>query len=666
MDKSPANTPAILLTSGTLIVSNADQFLAFNVTVSNNTLVKLGGVANPTNSLTGSINAKTGQLNVTFGNGIGKATTAGVGAMLQNSNTGAGYFVTRTNAGLIILLNNRSTFPPVIFQPPVSQAFAAGATNSFSVGATGSAPLSYQWVMDQANLANGGNISGATNSQLIIGPEVLSDAGSYAVIVSNAFGSATSSVVILTIPAPTVAIKSPGSTATSPALTIQGTASGKYGIADVQWRLNGGAWSSATTTNHWTNWFVSVTLQAGTNIFQAYSVDPIGNHSTTNGVTVFYTTQSPLTLRTNGFGKISGNFSGTNLVVGRNYTVTAVPNSGNLFSNWTGTITATNNPLTFLMMSNMTLTANFVTNSFLRAVGTYNGLFYDSINGVGAQSSGLLGNLTVGSPGTYSGKLYIGGTNYAVSGNFDVAGNASSQIARAANLGPLSLAMHLDWDAVPPQISGTVQGTNGGAWSAELTNELAATGLPSAEYTMLIPPGTNAPTNSPGGDGYALMTNHLGTITVTGALADGASFSQSIAESTNKLMAFYATPYTNGGLLLGWLDVSGGAPAGTLSWIRPAAAGGLYPGGYTNFVTVQSSAWTNLGPTTPALSLSHGAQLSASGKFSHRPAQLLRGADDKQHFHARAILVSAAAAVSSQSDQFAERFCRSQDRPVEH
>ena len=55
------------------------------------------------------------------------------------------------------------------------------------------------------------------------------------------------------------------------------------------------------------------------------------------------------------------------------------------------------------------------------------------------------------------------------------------------------------------------------------------------------------------------------------------------------------------GLLLGWLDLSGGAPAGNLTWIRPAAAGGLFTNGYTNVVTVQSSAWTNPGARTSAL-----------------------------------------------------------------
>jgi hypothetical protein len=510
-------------------------------------------------------------------------------------------------------------FPPAIFQQPASQNFAPNAACLFTVAAGGSSPLTYQWVMDGTNLINGGNISGATNSQLTIGPAVLSDAGSYSVVVANAFGSATSAVATLTVPAPTLTLKSPGLSVSVASLTVQGTASGKFGVTNVQCQLNGGGWISATTANQWTNWSALVGLQPGTNFFQAYSVDPLGHPSATNSVTVFYVTKSPLTLLTNGFGTISRGFSGTNLTVGTNYSVTAVPKPNNLFSNWTGTITATNNPLKFLMVSNMTLTANFVTNSFLRAVGTYNGLFYVT-GAVGAESSGLLGGLTVGKLGAYSGKLYIGGTNYGVSGNFDLAGDASNQITRAANLGPVSLAMHLNWNSTPPQIAGTVQGTNGGAWTAELTNELAGSNLPSAEYTLLIPPGTNAPTNSPGGYGYALITNHLGTVTVTkGALADGAGFGQTIAESENLRLAFYATPYTNGGLLLGWLDLGSGAPAGSLTWICPTSAGGLYPNGYTNVVAVQSSAWTNLGTGTNAISLPTGGTLDVSGGFLAAP-----------------------------------------------
>jgi plastocyanin len=98
----PARTPAITLAAGQLEVSNASLLIDFNEAVSNNdAVVKIPG--GPTNSLTGSINPKSGLLKVTFGNGSGKSTTTGVGVVLQDQNTGAGFFVTKTNAGALNL-----------------------------------------------------------------------------------------------------------------------------------------------------------------------------------------------------------------------------------------------------------------------------------------------------------------------------------------------------------------------------------------------------------------------------------------------------------------------------------------------------------------------------------------------------------------------------------
>jgi uncharacterized repeat protein (TIGR03803 family) len=537
-------------------------------------------------------------------------------ALIQGSN--GNFYGTTTSGGangagnVFVLLG----FPAAIFQQPSSVNFATKGTARFSVVATGSAPFGYQWQFDGTNLSS--EVSGATNSQLTIEPEVLADAGSYSVVVTNAYGAVTSSVVTLTVPAPTLTITSPksGATVTSATLVVNGAASDKYGVTNVLYQLDGGTnWTPATSANSWTNWSATVNLQAGTNVFKAYSVDPLGNHSATQSIVVFFLVQSPLSLTTNGFGTVQRSFTGSTLDVGKNYTVTAKPAVNNLFSNWTGSITTTNNPLTFLMESNMTLTANFVTNSFLYAAGTYNGLFFVN-NDVGAQSSGMLKNLTVGKLGAYSGALFIGGSNYSISGAFNVSGNASNQIARAAGLGSLSLVMNLNWETKPPQVTGTVSGKNGGAWTASLLAEEAGSGLGSAEYTLLIPPGTNAPLDSPIGDGYAVITNHNGTATLTGALADGTAFSESVAESESGYLAVYVSPYTNGGLLLGWLALTNGTPVGSLTWIKPASASGLYPGGFTNVVTVQSSIWKDelhIGP-----SLTPGP-LDVSGAFLATP-----------------------------------------------
>jgi hypothetical protein len=59
---------------------------------------KLSGPAKPLN---GSIAPKTGLLKVTFGSGASKTT--GYGVILLNGTNGGGYFLTKTNAGAVIL-----------------------------------------------------------------------------------------------------------------------------------------------------------------------------------------------------------------------------------------------------------------------------------------------------------------------------------------------------------------------------------------------------------------------------------------------------------------------------------------------------------------------------------------------------------------------------------
>jgi hypothetical protein len=87
---------------------------------------------------------------------------------------------------------------PRIIQPPVSLEVAAGSNATFSVVATGTAPLSYQW-----NL-NGTAVSGATSSTLTLNNVQTTNAGSYTVVVTNAADSVTSEVATLTVipPAP--------------------------------------------------------------------------------------------------------------------------------------------------------------------------------------------------------------------------------------------------------------------------------------------------------------------------------------------------------------------------------------------------------------------------------------------------------------------------------
>ena len=86
--------------------------------------------------------------------------------------------------------------PPVIATQPQSLTVDPGTNATFSVSATNTAPLSYQWRKD------GAKIPGATNSTLTISNVQSSDAGAYSVVVSGDGGSVNSRQATLTVTGP--------------------------------------------------------------------------------------------------------------------------------------------------------------------------------------------------------------------------------------------------------------------------------------------------------------------------------------------------------------------------------------------------------------------------------------------------------------------------------
>ena len=83
--------------------------------------------------------------------------------------------------------------PPAIIVSPTDQTVVAGDTAGFSVAATGTSPLIYQWSF------NGTNIDGATNTILNLTNVQPANAGYYSVTVTNLLGSVTSSNAALTV-----------------------------------------------------------------------------------------------------------------------------------------------------------------------------------------------------------------------------------------------------------------------------------------------------------------------------------------------------------------------------------------------------------------------------------------------------------------------------------
>jgi PKD repeat protein/photosystem II stability/assembly factor-like uncharacterized protein len=95
--------------------------------------------------------------------------------------------LTRTN---YILVTNA---PPVITMQPLGQAVNTGGTATFSVTATGSPPLSYQWQK------NGTNIVSATAASFTLTNAQLADAGIYSVMITNVGGTLASSNAMLNV-----------------------------------------------------------------------------------------------------------------------------------------------------------------------------------------------------------------------------------------------------------------------------------------------------------------------------------------------------------------------------------------------------------------------------------------------------------------------------------
>jgi hypothetical protein len=90
--------------------------------------------------------------------------------------------------------------PPTITQQPRSLSVVSFGSASFTVAATGSGPLSYQWRENGTNLVDGGNISGTTTTNLMIANINLTNAGNYDVVASNPYASTNSVVAVLAVP----------------------------------------------------------------------------------------------------------------------------------------------------------------------------------------------------------------------------------------------------------------------------------------------------------------------------------------------------------------------------------------------------------------------------------------------------------------------------------
>jgi alpha-tubulin suppressor-like RCC1 family protein len=147
--------------------------------------------------------------------------------------------VTSSVAGLTI-----GQFPPVISAQPSSLEVSNTLPASFGVTASGTESLIYQWYL------NGSPVSGATAATYALSSAATNQAGNYAVVITNWFGSVTSSVANLTVGFP------PYITVQPAGLILSNNATANFAVTGVgirpayQWYFNNSAIAGATAPSY--------------------------------------------------------------------------------------------------------------------------------------------------------------------------------------------------------------------------------------------------------------------------------------------------------------------------------------------------------------------------------------------------------------------------------
>ena len=273
------------------------------------------------------------------------------------------------------------------------------------------------------------NVSGGSNSR--VQWSITNDA-IYYVLVDGTGGESGNVQLNLSagpdVTPPTVVIKSPAANAmvTNPTVVVQGTASDNTAVSQVRVQLiNAGGTNQmqiATGTNTWsatlTNLFPGTNTLPGTNMIIVEAID-LNQNSTTVSRVVNYIPVSPLVLTISGTGTVSPVLTNTLLDVGTNYTLTAKAGSGQVFSNWSGSVTSTTPTLTFTMQNNMMLEATFVPTPFPPLTGVYQGIFTEFPTE--HTNSGFFSG-TVASSGAFTAKVILAGKSYSTSGQFSAGG----------------------------------------------------------------------------------------------------------------------------------------------------------------------------------------------------------------------------------------------------
>jgi subtilase family serine protease len=152
------------------------------------------------------------------------------------------------------LINTLAPSPGFISQPS-SRNVTFGANVLLSASAVGQPPLNFQWLLNGTNLPGSGTVSGVTTDTLSLTTVTTNDIGSYSLVLTNAYGSITSSVALLNVGAvPSVLTQPTNLTLLTGSVAIFSVSASGSPALSFQWKKNGsnlvnGTGISGATTN---------------------------------------------------------------------------------------------------------------------------------------------------------------------------------------------------------------------------------------------------------------------------------------------------------------------------------------------------------------------------------------------------------------------------------
>jgi hypothetical protein len=184
--------------------------------------------------------------------------------------------------GCVATIHPSSTKPtlPVFAAQPAGQSVVLGHTATFSVTVTGTAPFTYQWQKNNAN------ISGATSSSYTTPATVSGDSGAaFRVVVTNSAGSATSNAATLTVDPsavrPSITTQPTNQTVTvGQAATFSVVATGTAPLS-YQWQKNNANIFGATSATYTTPATISADNSATFRVIVTNPVTSVTSNSAT-------------------------------------------------------------------------------------------------------------------------------------------------------------------------------------------------------------------------------------------------------------------------------------------------------------------------------------------------------------------------------------------------